>query len=105
MMSEGEKVDQLPEDLPAPVSERKPTPSGTRRVPPNPDAPKLRPKTEKRIAEADATSAAGYDALDASREKIARLKSLIEGGQVQVILEVGDTAVHTLKGEIAKKDE
>lgn len=103
-MSEEPKTEP---DLPAvvPAQERKPTPSGMRRVPPNPDAPKLRPKTERRIAEADQKSAQGYDALDASREKIARLKSMIEGGEVQVILEVGDTAVHTLKDKIATKDE
>lgn len=105
MSEPGDPDEGLPEAVPEPQVERALTPtSGTRRVPPNPDAPKLRARTEKKIAVADQKSAEGYDALDASREKIARLKSMIEGGQVQVVLEVGDTAVHTLKGNIANDD-
>lgn len=95
--------DDTEKDLPVAVpaaKDRIPTPTGNRRVPPNPDAPRLRPKTERKIAAADQKSAEGYDALDVSREKIARLKSMIEGGEVQVVLEVGDTAVHTLKDTI-----
>ena len=77
--------------------DRKRTPTGARRIPPNPDAPKLGPKTGKRIALADEISAQAYDELDASRDKIAQLKQLMEEGQVLVELDIGDTAVHALK--------
>src|SRR5688572_19842451 len=92
------KEDEVP-----PVSDtahRVLTPTGSRRVPPNPEAPKLRPSTEKRIAVADEKSAQAYDELDASRAKIALLKEMLDDGKVQVVLDIGDTAVHVLKEKI-----
>ena len=66
-------------------------------MPPNPDAPKLRAKTETRIALADEKSAQAYDELEAAKEKIAQLANLIDSGEVKVQLEIGETAVHALK--------
>lgn len=77
--------------------ERKPTPSGSRKVLPNPEAPKLRKKTEERIAPADEKSARGYDALEAAADKLDALKQQVQDGHIQVDLQVGDTAVHLLK--------
>lgn len=89
-----DEVAKPPADLPA---LRKPTPSGARRVEPNPDAPKLRKKTEERIAPADEKSARGYDAIEKAGELVAAFKQQIEDGQVVVQLEISDTAVHRLK--------
>lgn len=77
--------------------ERRPTPSGSRRVEPNPDAPKLRKKTEERIAPADEKSAQGYDAIERAAEIVDSFKQQIEDGAISVQLEVSDTAVHKLK--------
>jgi uncharacterized protein YaaN involved in tellurite resistance len=90
----------MSEDLPAvPEAIPQPEPSGqsSRRVPANPDAPKLRPKTERRIAVADEKSAQAYDELEAATEKFKALKQQMDDGNVQVVLELGDTAVHILR--------
>lgn len=84
-----------PDDLPQPV--RAPTPASGRRVEPNPDVPKLRRKTEERLAPADEKSAQGYDALERAGELVLKFKEKIDDGRVQVQLEVTDTAVHSLK--------
>jgi hypothetical protein len=44
-----------------------------RRVPPNPDAPRVGGRKAARLAEADALSAEGYDALEEVAEKVAEL--------------------------------
>jgi hypothetical protein len=77
--------------------DRKLTPSGARKVPPNPEAPRLRKKTEERVAPADEKSARAYDALEAAAAKLDALKEQVEEGHIQVELQVGDTAVHLLK--------
>ncbi len=82
---------------PTPPPERKPTPAGTRRVEANPDLPKLRKKTEERIAPADEKSARGYDAIERAGELVDAFKNQVENGAITVQLEVSDTAVHKLK--------
>lgn len=77
--------------------ERTPTPPGSRKVEPSPDAPKLRKKTEERIAPADEKSARGYDALEAAADKLDALKQQVQDGNITVDLQVGDTAVHILR--------
>jgi hypothetical protein len=86
-----------PELAPPPPPERKATPTGTRRVEANPDRPKLRKKTEDRIAPADEKSAQGYDAIERAGEIVDAFKEQIENGAITVQLEVSDTAVHKLK--------
>jgi hypothetical protein len=44
-----------------------------RRVPPNPDAPRVGRSKAARLAEADALSAEGYDAIEEAGEKVAEL--------------------------------
>jgi hypothetical protein len=49
-----------------------------RRVPPNPSAPKVRKSIAARLAEADARSAEGYDALEEAAEEVAELVRELE---------------------------
>jgi hypothetical protein len=97
-MSEEDKT--IP-DLPLPMPHGNPTPPGVqpyeRKVTPNPDKPKLRKKTEERIAPADEKSARGYDAIEKAGELVTAFKQQIEDGQVVVQMEISDTAVHRLK--------
>jgi hypothetical protein len=80
-----------------PPPERKLTPPGARRVEPNPDAPKLRKKTEERIAPADEKSARGYDAIERAGELVDAFKKKIQEGVVTVEIDVGESAVHILR--------
>ncbi len=78
--------------------ERKPTPPPQgRRVEANPDLPKLRKKTEERVAPADEKSARGYDAIERAGELVDAFKKQIEDGAVQVQIDVGESAVHILR--------
>lgn len=97
-MSDNDKT--LPDAVPVLIpeaSERKRTPASGRRVVPNPEAPKLRKKTEERIAPADEKSARGYDAIEKAGELVEAFRQQIEDGQVVVQMEISDTAVHKLK--------
>jgi hypothetical protein len=88
-----------PEPSPSapPPPERKLTPPGARRVEPNPDAPKLRKKTEERIGPADEKSARGYDAIERAGELVDAFKKQIQDGVVTVEIDVGESAVHILR--------
>jgi hypothetical protein len=66
-------------------------------VPPNPDLPKLRKKTEDRVKPADAVSATGLDALDEANDKWGALTEQMDGGNITVDLQIGESAVHILK--------
>lgn len=52
-----------------------------RRVPPNPDAPKVRKATRALLAEADALSAEGYDAIEEAGEAVAELVRELDGDE------------------------
>ncbi len=84
-----------PDDPPAPG--RASTPAGGRRVEPNPEVPKLRKKTEERIGPADEKSAQGYDALERAGELALKFKERVDDGEVRMVLEITDTAVHSFK--------
>lgn len=95
-------MSDVPEELPASASPRIVTPPESRRVPANPDAPKLRKKTEDRVRPADEKSAHGYDVLEDAIFKIGELQKQIEDGNITVELQVGDTATHILRENLAE---
>ena len=74
------------------------TPSGARRVPPNPDKPKVAQTPE--LEQAAALSAAGYDALEVAGEAFEGLKMAIEEGAVTATIEIDESLVYKLRGAI-----
>ncbi len=69
------------------------TPSGARRVPPNPNKPRVSAKKERVLEQVHAEAAAGYDELDQAGETIVALTKAIEDGVVQAPLEIDDSLV------------
>lgn len=56
----------------------------TRRVPPSPRAPRVSRRKARRLAEADALSAEGYDAIDEVAARVAELVEQLETGAVAI---------------------
>lgn len=81
------------------------TPSGARRVPPSPSAPRVSARAAAQLAAADAASAEGYDALDTAGERVmdqaeqtaAVAQALADGAVVVAELEVSDSVVFRLE--------
>jgi hypothetical protein len=66
-----------------------------RRVPPNPDAPRVGKSKAVRLAEADALSAEGYDAIEEAGEKVAALVREHEIAELVMDLADEDDQEHT----------
>lgn len=91
-MSDDAKVEGVP--TPGGVEKE---PTASRRVAPNPDAPKLRPKTAELVAAADEKSAQAYDAMEDAMALAAKFKEQATAGEIVCSLEISDTAVHILR--------
>lgn len=90
-----DNVNGVPERQVSPERER--TPTASRRVPANPSAPKLRPKTAEMVKDADERAAATYDAMEDATALATKFKEQASAGEIKCTLEISDTAVHILR--------
>lgn len=87
------------EGAPEPVADTPSKQSG-RRVPPNPDKPRLPARVERRLAAADERSAAAYEASEDATAQVHAVTEALRDGHVEAQLEVGESLVHFIREHV-----